>query len=369
MANVTDLGARDDKGRPIGRPMVDTIWNGKRVRAVGDRLWFRPPQETKQEFCVNVMATAVTETLGADWKQKQDALPEAERHPLALWTDAWDAMRADEGAKMSGVRKEGEGQYSAEATGDALALLTTAYDIYTLLNAMALRGGDAILKRLGQRDQFQGARYELTAAAIIVRAGYRIEWLTDTSRKLPEFVARRDGSAAKIAVEAKSRPRAGLLGQPGDRPDEETVKADLSRLHRDALEKETDGRPYVVFRDLNMPPRQDRTFEQWLETLHEGAFAWRGESSAANPDPFSAVVLTNYSWHWHGEEAVDAGGQHWFVVRSIRWSPCRDQTPTGSGRACARTGRCPRAERQAMEWHAVACHCAKAARLVGVGAS
>jgi len=52
MANVTDLGARDDKGRPIGRPMVDTIWNGKRVRAVGDRLWFRPPQETKQEFCV-----------------------------------------------------------------------------------------------------------------------------------------------------------------------------------------------------------------------------------------------------------------------------------------------------------------------------
>jgi hypothetical protein len=40
--------------------------------------------------------------------------------------------------------------------------------------------------------------------------------------------------------------------------------------------------------------------------------SWR--ASKLKEDPFSAVVLTNYSWHWHGEEAVDAGGQHWFVV-------------------------------------------------------
>jgi SEC-C motif len=314
MANIGDLGARDSEGRPIGRPMIDTIREGKRVRAVGNRIWYRPPQETKQEFFVTVMATVVIETLGADWKQTQDALPEHERHPLALWTDAWDAMRANRGARMTDVRDEGDGQFSAEPTGDAFALLTTAGDIYTLLHAMALRAGDPILKRLGRRDQFQGARYELAVAAIMVRAGYRIEWLTETSRKLPEFIARRAGTTVELAVEAKSRPRPGLLGQPGERPGEEEVTADLGRLHRDALEKETDGRPYVVFLDMNLPPRTDRTFEEWLETLHEGAFAWRGESSAENPDPFSAVVLTNYSWHWHGEEVVDHGGQQWLVL-------------------------------------------------------
>ena len=62
-------------------------------------------------------------------------------------------------------------------------------------------------KRLGKREQFQGARYEIAVAAIFVRAGYKIEWLTDASRRLPEFIARRDGSDVEIAVEAKSRPR------------------------------------------------------------------------------------------------------------------------------------------------------------------
>jgi hypothetical protein len=313
MSRVDDLGARDEQGRPIGRPTIDTIYLGKRVRAVGDRIWLRPPQETKQEFFVNVMAKALTQTLGDDWKAKQDALQESKRHPLALWTDAWDAMRRNKGEKMSGVRNEGGGVYSADPSGDALALLTTAYDIYTLLHAMVLKAGDPILKRLGQREQFQGARYELTAAAIVVRAGYWIEWLTDTSRELPEFIAR-DGSSVEIAVEAKSRSRPGLLGKEGERPDEATVKADLSRLHRDAVQKETDGRPSVVFLDMNLPPKQDRTFEEWLPTLQDGVFGWRGESSAENPDPFSAVVLTNFSWHWYGEEVAEGGGHHYFVL-------------------------------------------------------
>ena len=237
----------------------------------------RPPQETKQESFVNLMAGVIAETLGGDWKSKQDALPEADRHPFALWTDAaWDAMRRDHVKKASGVRDEGHGQYSADPTGDALALVTTAYDIHTLHDVMALRTGDPLLKRLGQRTEFQGARYELAAAAIL-RAGYRIEWLTDTTRPLPEFIARRDGSDVEIAVEAKSRTRPGLLGKEGERPDEETVKVDLGRLLRDALEKETDGRPYVVFLDLNLPPRRDQTLEESrLPTLQDGVFAWRG---------------------------------------------------------------------------------------------
>jgi hypothetical protein len=274
---------------------------------VGSRIYFRPEQETKQEFFVHVMAHTVNETLGDDWKRKQDALPEDERHPLALWTDAWDRMRRELGATAPDRRDEGGGQYSSEATGDALALLTTAYDVYTLRHADAIDAGDPIIKRLGQRDQFQGARYELAVAAIFVRAGYRIEWLNDVTRRLPEFVARRPGSDVEIAVEAKSRPRPGLLGRGGERPDEESVRADLARLHRDALQKETDDRPYAIFLDMNLPPRDDVPLDEWIPNLHEDVLAWRGKSSAENPDSYSAVVLTNFSWHWHGEETTKSG--------------------------------------------------------------
>lgn len=307
MSEVSDLGARDEQGRLLGRPLIDTVWQGKRVRAVGSRIYFRPEQETKQELFVHVMAHTVTETLGDDWKRKQDALPEDERHPLALWTDAWDAMRRHHGATAPDRKDEGGGQYSSEATGDALALLTTAYDVYTLRHAGAIDAGDPIIKRLGQRDQFQGARYELAVAAIFVCAGYRIEWLSDVTRRLPEFIARRQGRDVEIAVEAKSRPRPGLLGRGGERPDEESVRADLARLHRDALEKETDGRPYVIFLDMNLPPRDDIPLDEWIPNLHDDVLAWRGKSSPDNPDPYSAVVLTNFSWRWHGEHTTKSG--------------------------------------------------------------
>ena len=262
MARVSELGALDDQGRAVGRPFIDTIYQGKRVRAVGSEIVLRPPTETKQEFFVHVLVQTLSRTLGGDWKREQGELSPTERHPIVVWVDAWDEMRRDGGTKALDRADEGGGHYSATATGTVLVLLTLAYDVYTLRHAGALAPGDPLVKRLGNRAEFQGARYEIAAAAMLIRAGYRIEWLSDASRKLPEFVARRAGSDVEIAVEVKSRTRPGLLGRPGDPPDEASVKADLGRLLRAALEKETDGRPFVVFLDLNLPPGQARPFEE-----------------------------------------------------------------------------------------------------------
>jgi hypothetical protein len=220
-------------------------------------------------------------------------------------------MRRDGGAKALDRQEERPGVYSSTATGDLAALIALAYDLYTLRYAMVLRPEAPIVKRLGNGEQFQEARYEIAVAAIFVRAGYQVEGLTDTSRKLPEFIARRNSSRVEIAVEAKSRPRAGLLGKPGERPNEAELKADLSRLLRDALEKETDGRPFVIFLDLNLPPGQERTFQEWVEKLHDEVLAWPGESSAEKPDPYSAVVFTNFSWHWDGDKPT--GGAERFL--------------------------------------------------------
>ena len=74
MAAVTDLGARDAEGDPIGRPKIDTIHRGERARAVGSSITFRPAQETDQEFFVHVLVNTLSTTLGDSWKATQDEL-------------------------------------------------------------------------------------------------------------------------------------------------------------------------------------------------------------------------------------------------------------------------------------------------------
>jgi hypothetical protein len=45
---------RDEDGRLVDRPEMDTLWQGRRVRA-GNRPDFRLPNETKHEFYVYVL--------------------------------------------------------------------------------------------------------------------------------------------------------------------------------------------------------------------------------------------------------------------------------------------------------------------------
>src|SRR2546428_3369108 len=52
-----------------GRQKIDALWKGKRVRAVGNRLYFRQPTETFHEFLMNVLR----ETLGKEWYMSEVA--------------------------------------------------------------------------------------------------------------------------------------------------------------------------------------------------------------------------------------------------------------------------------------------------------
>lgn len=296
---------RDDKGRLLGRRFIDAEWQGKRWRAVGNQLAMRPLHETDHEFFVSVLCNA----LGNDWHKEQLERPEGERHVIERWITEWDAARRGE---VEGIdrRQEGEHLYSATATGDLKALLCVAFDVYTLRHAGALP--DALIKRLKIDDQFQGARYELAVAAVFVRAGYQLEWITATDRKLPEFIARLPSTGTEIAVEAKSRHRPGVLSHAGETPDMESLKVDVGGLMRAALEKETDGRPFVICLDMNLPTVRKQTFEEWLPELHENVLAQFGEGSTGGTDPYGGVFFTNYSWHWDGDRP--AGNPMHFVV-------------------------------------------------------
>jgi hypothetical protein len=302
---------RDEGGLLVGRAPIDTIWEaqGKRVRAVGSGVAFRPPHETDHEFYVDLLCS---QTLGAEWHRAQLKRPAAERHVIEKWTDAYARARSGESEKAP-LTRHAEHSYSSPATGELKSLLCLAYDNYTLLHAQALP--DSLVKRLRRRDQFQGARYEMAVAAVFVRAGYEIRWLTETDRKLPEFIASHPASKVEIAVEAKSRHRPGVLDRDGDLPDVDDLRVDVDRLMKRALEKETDGRPYIVCLDLNLPPEQGENVEAWSAELHRKVLAPFGREATGEPDRFSAVFFTNYSWHWDGEKP--AGNPMSFVIRGL----------------------------------------------------
>ena len=305
------LSERDEQGLLIGRAPIDTVWEtqDQRVRAVGSTVAFRPPHETDHEFYIDLLCSV---TFGAEWHLAQLERPGAERHVVEHWVDAYGQARSGE-SENAPLIKHAEHSYSSPATGELKSLLCLAYDNYTLRHAQALP--EPLVKRLRNEDQFQGARYEMAIAAVFARAGYEIRWLTATDRKLPEFIASHPSSKVEIAVEAKSRHRPGVLGREGDLPDVDALQVDVDRLMRRALEKETDGRPYIVCLDLNLPTEQGEDTEAWAAELQRKVLTPFGSEATGEPDRFSAVFFTNYSWHWDGKEP--AGNPMSFVIRGL----------------------------------------------------
>ena len=104
----------------------------------------------------------------------------------------------------------------------------------------------ACLRDLGQ---FQGARYEILTASLFGRCGFQIEFITDTSRRNPEFFAHKDGE--RIGVEAKSRHRAGVLNRRGEFDRE--APAEIKRLYEDAAGQNPGDCPLLIFIDVNLP--------------------------------------------------------------------------------------------------------------------
>lgn len=313
MTRAEPGSVRHADGLLIGRPFIDVDWKaqGKRVRAIGNTIAMRPPEETNYEFFVSVLCSTMTE----EWHEEQLGRPEAERHVIERWVEMSNAVRAGE---VSGVpvTKEGEGLYSAPMIGDLKSLACLAYDVYTLRHHNALP--HKLLARLKSDDQFQGARYEIAVAAVFLRAGCEIEWLTATDRKLPEFLAIHPITGREIAVEAKSRHRPGVLGRAGEVPELSEITVDIGHLMGRALEKGTDGRAYVICLDLNVPPGQGGDQAQWISEINRKVLKPYGTEETGEPDPFSAVFITNYSWHWDGQDP--AGNPLAFAVAPQRTS-------------------------------------------------
>jgi hypothetical protein len=282
-------------------------WQGGKVWAIGSRVYpGRPPRETFHEFILQVLR----QTLGEPWRAAQAGLPEAERHFILKCFEQLSVFLKE---YADPEELAGEGQVSAEPNGWVRYLISLAWDVATLIHAG--EPPDELIDRLRDRDNYQGARYEIAIAAIFARLDCSIRWLDADpalrSVKHVEFEATHRPTGQTFAVEAKSRHRAGVLHQPGTPDAEDPLRADARAVRRllvNAIEKAPTDNPYFVFIDINAPREADA---EWQADLQKWMSRLPGPTEDA-PDVFNATYVTNFSPHYDADNICADGT--WLVV-------------------------------------------------------
>lgn len=285
--------------------VAPALYLGRKVWAIGSRLYAdNPPNQTFMEFLVAVLGSE----MGEEWLAEQDALPRDQQHIVRrAYTEhiAWRHREIERGGKDT------DGPWSAEPDGWTQYLLSLAFDVASLIHTGALP--DGLMRRLRSVDQYQGARYEIAVAAIFVRLGCQIEWIDDDEAretKHPEFFALRGD--LRIAVEAKSRHRPGIIHTPGERVDADATRGDVRRLYNRALAKAVGEVPFMIFIDVNAPPSPGvHAFEtQWAQDVRQWLLVDDGSDGR-----YRSLCVTNFSPHYSGTDLAVAGEN--FLVESM----------------------------------------------------
>ena len=216
----------------------------------------------------------------------------------------WGLAMGEERDRVFAAAPESAQTVGSHPTGDVQALLTLADDVYRLCLIDQLP--EEILGRVRNVNEFQGVRHEIALAASLVRAGFVISWL-ESNETHAEFTAFLAESGETIIVEAKSRHRPGVLHESGACPDFSCLTADIGRLYCRALEKPTDGLPYLIGIDVNLPltPERAEGFANWMDDVFE--LMDRGPvPTQERPAKEFFLALTNFAWHYSGQRPAPA---------------------------------------------------------------
>jgi hypothetical protein len=266
-----------------GRPFIDAEHQGYRFRAVGGRLYYGPLDESFHEFVLRLLADQLTH----EWIRKELAKEPPEQHIIVQWFLEKDELFA------SNAESHGQGVRSVVMTGGVKALLALGYDVYSLLHTGKIL--PKLVNRLKDRDQFQGAKYEMAVAAIAARCGLKLQWL-NAEGKHCEFVGNDQRTGLEIGFEAKSHHRPGVLHAPGDPQTAQEMKVKLGDHIKRALQQAPKNLPFIIFNDLNLPPEVE--VQDWQSRIDDSL-----EKSKVLEDALelSIVIVTNFAWHFTDE--------------------------------------------------------------------
>lgn len=279
----------------LGRPIIGAQTASKRIVTVGHRL-FQGTWPTFHDF----LYSYILDVLGRDWFEAEAQLEHNKLHPVIQWHERF--LLASKAANLAA----GETR-QALMTGAISAFMTLAYDLYTLehnndqTRTPQLR--KSLIGRLKCQDQFIGVRYEIRVAAMLLRAGFELEWEDETDRRTRhvEYTATypRTGKAFGVECKIRNQDAAKQTNQHLGR---------FAGLVSDALKKAT-PHDRLIFVDLNTQaypyvpggPHDWRTIG--INTLRK----FEAQPKAATLPP-AVVFITNYPDHHHLDTQIpDAG--------------------------------------------------------------
>lgn len=235
-----------------GRPFIDTIGGGNRFRAVGNRVYKRSINETFHEFILDIFSDAI----GYDWLRKEMAKSKNDQHLIAQWSsEIIGRIKEQRNPKLSDNYL-----FTIKQSGNIRSLLALAYDYYSLFHCNA-KTLPSLLNRLKDKNNFQGAKYEISIGGLAVRAGFDIKWI-NLKEKHCEFVGVHKITKDKVAFEAKSHHREGVLGRSGTSFDPEAARVRIADHIKEALEQSTEDIPLIIFDELNLPITPGADFKQ-----------------------------------------------------------------------------------------------------------
>lgn len=247
-----------------------------------------------------LLGVIAMDTLGDDWINDQGKKSAEDRSDIYKTisllgaTGTFEKIISYEGTKVGSV--------SIPESGFSKSFLTLSYDIFCLRNRGFLP--ESLINRLKQHDQYQGARYEISIAAIFCRLGYKIEWFDDKKEKgtRPEFVAIKDEE--RIYVEVKSRHLQGVHNTSGQFSPLKAKKSKgwVSLVNAALKKKVPKGYPFVIFIDMNAVEDSQAELPKWLEEVKSAEVEKKLQLNPSTKCPFTAIFFTNYAYHYQGFE-------------------------------------------------------------------
>jgi hypothetical protein len=187
------------------KSIIHTYSKNKKFLAVGSNLYFSEKWKTFPDFLFEF----VWRIFGKEWYDSETSKSIYEQNEIVKWFNK--SLEFSE----SQIPNH-EGLIVANPNGYTSTYILFAYDLFTVLNNNI--NIDSLINRLKNKIQFQGARYELFCLAACIRGGFNItlEDEKDYNKKHVEFKITDPKTNITFSVEAKSKHRSGILGQPGN---------------------------------------------------------------------------------------------------------------------------------------------------------
>lgn len=287
------------------KEIITAEFSGFRLVASGRKLVFSKKWKVFPDF----LNQHIHSLLGKTWGEQQVQLPYEKQHPIVQW-------RTSNALATINKSPDENGLYGAD-TGAANAWFRLAYDLYLVEHNAELQ--KKLLKRLKNENSFQGARFEAAVAALMLASGYELEFCDERGPgKHPEFIATPKQGGSKLAVEAKSRHRPGILGFRSNEKPAVPASIDIDGLLRDALNKNP-SEPLLVFIELNLPTVIDPRLAQ--DVYEELNCAWTAAQNQYGPEGFPAigVVFYNDTSPWYLSASLPHGDNKVPIWAIILW--------------------------------------------------